>query len=48
MTQTCTQRHMHEHINKGAKMQTKKRKPNKMEKVIKAQGIASKQVNLNT
>ena len=30
MTQTSTQRHMHEHINKGAKMQTKQRKPNKM------------------
>ena len=30
MTQTSTQRYMNEHIGKGARMQTKQRKPNKM------------------
>ena len=30
MTQTSTQRHMHEQVSKDAKMQTKQRKPNKM------------------
>ena len=30
MTQTSTQRHMHEHIGKDARMQTKQRKPNKV------------------
>jgi len=30
MTQTTTQRHIREHKDKDAKMQTKKRKPNKM------------------